>query len=450
MHSQPHFAKDKAIQAIESKGYRVIGTYRGSHIKLDLICDQGHECSISWHNFNNGTRCRTCKFERQALSNRIRTYSKIQNIASRQRLELLTPFDEYMDASTRLQFRRADESVFDTCVTNIMVNRGQAIDGSSNWRTSLSIDDIRSRLHGSLTLLSPTYINNTTPLEFQCVKGHLFEDTLKNFRNNCPHCNTSSDELYWTSWLEERGVRYKLHERVRGYEVDILLPDYRIGIEVCGLPFHSENDIFRGSRSNPQRHWDKRVACDSSGIRLFTIFGDENESPVWKGIISRAIGGCKKISAQDCEIIEVNEAIARVFLGANHLEGYHPAHYIGLIHHEMLVSILGYEVHDSSSMEIIRFTHGADIEVVGGFNHLFREAVTRSRCSRVIASVDLRYDTGDHLLESGFKHSSTTLGWRWTDMKRTYDTDHGPGPGLYRIFDCGRARHDIDAYPLLS
>ena len=47
---------------IESCGYKLISKeYTKSDIRLDMICDKGHECSINWDNFKYGKRCGTCK-----------------------------------------------------------------------------------------------------------------------------------------------------------------------------------------------------------------------------------------------------------------------------------------------------------------------------------------------------------------------------------------------------
>lgn len=52
-------------------------------------------------------------------------------------------------------------------------------------------------------------------------------------------------------------------------EIDILLPDLRIGIEVCGLYWHSEK--FKP----PTYHRDKMLNCERNGYRLITVFEDE-------------------------------------------------------------------------------------------------------------------------------------------------------------------------------
>lgn len=52
---------------VESFNYKLISTkYKNSGELLDMICDKGHECKISWDNFKYGRRCVECRNEATA------------------------------------------------------------------------------------------------------------------------------------------------------------------------------------------------------------------------------------------------------------------------------------------------------------------------------------------------------------------------------------------------
>jgi len=45
------------------KGYTLLATkYRNAHERLEYICPEGHKHSISWNSFQQGSRCRVCKY----------------------------------------------------------------------------------------------------------------------------------------------------------------------------------------------------------------------------------------------------------------------------------------------------------------------------------------------------------------------------------------------------
>ena len=46
---------------IEKEGYALLtNEYKGDTTKLELICPNGHEWSITWKNFKKGSRCPFC------------------------------------------------------------------------------------------------------------------------------------------------------------------------------------------------------------------------------------------------------------------------------------------------------------------------------------------------------------------------------------------------------
>lgn len=53
-------AKKKFLNILESSGYTLIGVYRGSSNKVEVMCDKGHVYGVRPYSFNRGHRCARC------------------------------------------------------------------------------------------------------------------------------------------------------------------------------------------------------------------------------------------------------------------------------------------------------------------------------------------------------------------------------------------------------
>ena len=102
-------------------------------------------------------------------------------------------------------------------------------------------------------------------------------------------------------------------------EIDILLPDLKVGIEVCGLYWHSERFKDR------DYHVDKMLMCEEKGYRLITIFEDElmfNFDKVISKLKSILGLNTNSIYARKCTIVQLSTTEAREFFETNHIQGY--------------------------------------------------------------------------------------------------------------------------------
>ena len=56
---------EEVKEYVESNGYKLISKeYVNNGEKLKMICDEGHECEISFSKFKSGRRCRKCANEK--------------------------------------------------------------------------------------------------------------------------------------------------------------------------------------------------------------------------------------------------------------------------------------------------------------------------------------------------------------------------------------------------
>ena len=98
---------DKTIfeikEYLKTFGYKLISTeYEDCKTKLDMICDEGHRCSINWDNFKHGTRCKTCSIINVTNKNR-HDYSFVKSYFESFDYELLN--DTYVNQDELLKVK---------------------------------------------------------------------------------------------------------------------------------------------------------------------------------------------------------------------------------------------------------------------------------------------------------------------------------------------------------
>ena len=99
-------------------------------------------------------------------------------------------------------------------------------------------------------------------------------------------------------------------------ELDFYIPEFKLAIEFDGIYWHSET--FGGKDIN--YHVNKTKLCNEKGIKLIHLFENEWYTKLQqvKSFISSELGIFKHIiTANDCEIIQLNEKDARNFQNRN-------------------------------------------------------------------------------------------------------------------------------------
>lgn len=115
------------------------------------------------------------------------------------------------------------------------------------------------------------------PVWWKCPKGHEYKKTPNQKTTaqfGCPICNkkrqTSFPEQYFYLCLKDiYGVVFNRY-KIDGIEVDIYLPEYKLGIEYDGILYHSEEDKI-------QKDIKKEEKLKQKGISLIRIREDNSE-----------------------------------------------------------------------------------------------------------------------------------------------------------------------------
>ena len=286
----------------------------------------------------------------------------------------------------------------------------------------------------------------------------------------CPKCgirkSENEDKIY--DFITSLGIKAEKHNRtiIKPNEIDIFLPEKKIGIEYDGLIWHSEK-----YKINSQYHLDKTNKCKEQGVRLIHIFEDEflEKENIVMSMISNILGVTKnRIFARECEIREVQSKDANIFFSENHIQGKCRAKiYLGLYYNNELVSMMSfnnprqmkkYNSDYDNTWELIRFCNKVNTSVIGGESKLLKSFIVKVHPSKIITSVDKRWSNGNLYEKLGFihthdskpnyfyvigQHRENRFKYRKDEMvKRRFPSDKSEHEimlenKIYRIYDCG-------------
>ena len=270
---------------------------------------------------------------------------------------------------------------------------------------------------------------------------------------------SSSEENYISDYIDNYFNVIKNNRTIlNGKEIDIYIPELKIGIEFNGDYWHNEKFVYS------KYHQEKSLLAEDKGIFLYHIFEYEWNTKQDQIInqLHNILGiNENKIYARKCIIKEVNNGSAKDFLLKNHLQGDDKSSIkLGLYYENELVSLMTFvkpRFNKNYEWELSRFCSKANCNVVGGASKLFNYFINGYNPKSIISysniahtrgnlyhtlgmtlaeiskpnyvwcnnnSVLTRYQCQKHkLLEQGYKGIS--------------EVDIMHNRGYYRIYDCG-------------
>ena len=203
------------------------------------------------------------------------------------------------------------------------------------------------------------------------------------------------------------------------YEIDMYIPEKRLGIEFNGIYWHSD------LQKDKNYHFNKSKLAESKGIRLINIYEDEwldsDKQSKIKTMLNIALGLVKnKIYARKCIIKELTNKEAKPFNDLNHLQGHRNAQVTyGLYYKGELVQLMSFSktkynrnLKDNNSWEIIRGCPGGNNLVVGGVSKLLSYFIKQHNPSQVFSYCDFNKFDGRGYEKAGMKF----IGYTGPDM----------------------------------
>jgi Zn ribbon nucleic-acid-binding protein len=392
----------------------------------------GHKYSVSPVRFIMGQRCPVCS---RALSKKSQPKyeADVKALVGDEYLVI----GNYINNKEKILMKHNFcGKTFETLPTNFLFlgNRCPDCFGNNKKTTEQFSIEVSKLENGTDYLVSGEYINDKTKIAMtHKTCGHTYNVRPGDFirGRRCPNCS-----LAGTSFQEKEIADYikfiypgdviQGYRDATGLEIDIYIPDKKIGIEYNGLYWHS--DLYK----KKDYHLKKTKHFSDLGIRIIHIFEDEwiQKRKIVESKLSHIIGMNfnEKIYARKCSIKEIDPALKDNFLNKNHIQGSDRSSIkLGMFFNEELISVMTFGTErvslgnkGKSSYELIRFASAIDKLVIGGFSKILTYFKKNYEWNTVKTYADLRWSWEDSVYKkSGFEliHSSKPNYWYFSNDK---------------------------------
>lgn len=256
------------------------------------------------------------------------------------------------------------------------------------------------------------YVNSRTNIKILCPKHGAFDQSPSNHLqgHGCPKCtNSVSDEhSKILSILDEFNVSYVVNDRsiFKGLEIDVWVPDYKLGVEINGCYWHGLriDNVENHSRLSSIHSLKADLARDN-GIVLYQLWDFEinNNLDIIRSMVSHKLNKSRKIYARNCEVKRIENGDVVDFFNKSHLQGYRSAKVnYGLYYDDLLISAVSFSANNNYQWEVMRYATLGGHVVVGGFSRLFKRFLSDFNPNSVMTFADRRISFGNVYRSNGF------------------------------------------------
>lgn len=295
------------------------------------------------------------------------------------------------------------------------------------------------------------------------------------------NCTQSEDERNLARWLQsDLGCKVVTRDRqlLDGKEIDIYLPDYKIGIEYNGNYWHSY------PVKDMKYHQDKSIQAAKVGIRLIHIFEYEwKDSKIQEKIKNYLYDIVKsdsidRVYARNTVVSEISSAEQYKFQDKYHLQGRATASiHLGIYQDadkdkKDLLGIMTFgkpRFNSQYEYELVRMCFKPKVSVVGGAQKMFKHFLDVYKPKQILTYSDISKFTGGVYKQMGMKlvqdNYMTVPNYVWvrpqdSSFLNRYQTtkqkliDSGLGSddqtendimtwsGYVKVYDCGQLKYE--------
>lgn len=244
-------------------------------------------------------------------------------------------------------------------------------------------------------------------LKIKCqICNECFEIKPLNHISNrsCPNCVSTTAEFEIKSYINSIGFDVISHDRslIKPFEIDIFVPEFKLGIEYHGAYWHSydRSEV----KKEKLKHQNKALMAIQNGINLkqFYCFEWNNNKDLIKSMLDCYCGNNVKLNARDCNFLVVSNEDVKDFLDQNHLQGHRNASIcVGLFYDNQLVSVATFSKKDDG-YELIRLASKRGLTIMGGPSKLITNSFKIFKFPKLYTFADLRYSSANVYNKLGF------------------------------------------------
>ena len=249
--------------------------------------------------------------------------------------------------------------------------------------------------------LSLSWLAEATNINLDLLRSIMDENDLE-IKNHPIRISAQENKLYHkVKSFYDGEVIQSDRKQLEGKEIDIWIPEKKLGIEYHGIVWHS---------NDPTRHLEKFNLAKKNGITLLQIFSTEWEQKpeVVTSIIKSKMGIFdKRIYARQTIVKELTNIEYTNFTNTYHLQGFGIAKIrLGLYYDDELVSIMSFSKSRFSKKhewEMIRYCNKFGYQIIGGASKLFSYFVKNYNPTSIVTYADARHSFGTIYTTLGFE-----------------------------------------------
>lgn len=418
------------------------------------------EFMITPGHFLNGEGCPKCRYLKSANSKR-RSLSEVIKLANEVHNNKYdySLIQEYKTDRINYPISCPEHGVFyQSFNRHIKGKQGCPVCGRikcSNARRDTFEDFVRKAklTHGEKYQYNDTnYISTDSKIGITCPTHGVFYMEPGNHitGQGCPKC-----------FREKSGIETELFEYVKfllpneiieennrtilnGKEIDVYVPNLKVGFEMNGLVWHSEK-----FEKDSNYHLLKTEEALKNNVQLIQIFEDEwvRKNQICKSMVSNILGIYKNnIFVNQCVIKEVPSEHSNDFLESNHIEGktVSPSINIGLYYKDTLVQMMVFDKQPNNCYNLMRLCSVLDTNIIGGASEIFKYFCEKYNPDEIVSCVDRRWSNGMVYETLGFQltHISKPNYSYVANKKRINhsiltEQEYLNNKEWYKIYDCG-------------
>lgn len=292
-------------------------------------------------------------------------------------------------------------------------------------RSQLGISEFLSRakaVHGGTYEYVSGLAGLHKNMSIRCPLHGIFKQTPHNHLAGagCPKCvsKVSKGEQELADFVASLGLVTRCNDRnaLAGLEIDVYVPDKRVGIEYNGLWFHREELVGNKTREK----WER---SDAAGIKLVQIFEDEwaQRRLQVEARLRAVLGIATKTYARRCSVVKLAPDAARSFLEAHHTQGAGTvlrfSYGLEVDGSIVAVATFGKGRFKNAGWELLRYA--SEGRVLGGISRLVSAFRRDHPEGQLVSYADLRWGDGEAYRAAGFRlEGITEPDYWWVDTRK--------------------------------